>query len=467
MKKITLTTTLTLTSALIFGQQKKPNIVVFIADDLGWEELGAYGNPVIKTPNIDKLAKEGTRFNNFYLCASSSSPSRSCMLSGLYPHNTGAMNLHEDMSPKVLLFPELLKESGYYTMLIGKSHGTNNKQVISKFDKSVLADWSKPWTMGDMWIDALENRPKDKPFFMWAASIDPHRPFKQGDYANPQDPAKVIVPPYIPDIPEIREELADYYNEISRFDEHVGRVVEKLRADNELENTIILILSDNGRPFFQSKTRVNVQGLKSAFIVYYPPMVKAGTQTDGIASAVDIAPTVLEIAGIKKPHGMQGISMVQMLKNNEVEVRQFAFGEHNWHVYKAFERVVISKDYLYIKNWLPELSNPPVNETLRMPAYKKVYEMWQKGELKKEFTDCFIAPRPYQELFDVKNDIHCMKNIAGLKLKKKILDKMNLALEVWQESTGDVFPGSDKLKQDTMDRLTGESFSNKKNNVHE
>lgn len=458
MNKFAFTSTMALASGLLFAQDKRPNIVIFIADDLGWEELGAYGNPVVKTPNIDRLASEGTRFNNFFLAASSSSPSRSSILSGLYPHNTGAMNLHEDMSPDVLLFPELLKRSGYYTMLIGKSHGTNHPEVKKKFDKLVLADWSKPWTMGDLWIDALDKRPKDKPFFMWAASIDPHRPFNQGTYKYPQDPDKVIVPPYIPDIPEIREELAGYYDEISRFDEHVGRVIDKLKEDNLLNNTLIIVMSDNGRPFFQSKTRVNVQGLKSAFIVYYPPLVKAGSQTNGLASAVDIAPTILDLTGIKKPHGMQGKSMVPMLKNNETEIRRFAFGEHNWHVFMGFERVAISKEYVYIRNWIPELPIPPVAETLRMPAYKKILEMYQNKQLEEKYTDCFIAPRPSEELFALPKDIHCMKNLASSKKYQKMKEEMRNALNVWQESTGDFFPGKDALKQDRNDRVTGEEL---------
>ncbi len=185
--------------------QSLPNIIVFIADDLGWEDTSPYGNPVVRTPNIARLAAEGMRFDNFYLTASSCSPSRSSILSGLYPHNTGAMNLHENLSPEVELFPTLLSAAGYYTMLVGKSHGTNHPEVQQKFDVLHKADWSKPWTMGNMWLSALEVRPKDQPFFLWAASIDPHRPYKQGQYAYHHKPEEVILPPYYPDIPEIRE----------------------------------------------------------------------------------------------------------------------------------------------------------------------------------------------------------------------------------------------------------------------
>lgn len=438
--------------------QEKPNIVVFIADDLGWEELGAYGNPVVKTPNIDKLAQSGIKFNNYFLCASSSSPSRSCMFSGLYPHSAGAENLHDDLSPKTIIFPELLKENGYYTMLIGKSHGTNKPGVRKKFDKMVQAQWEKPWTMGDMWVQAIEERPKNQPFFMWCASIDPHRPYKQGEFTDPHDPKEVIVPPYMPDIPEMREELADYYDEISRFDEHIGMVVEKLEKEGLLNNTFIIVMTDNGRPFPQSKTRVNVQGLKSPLIICYPSLIEGGTQTNSLASAIDLAPTILDIAGIEKPGVMQGYSMMSLLNNPDSEIRKYAFGEHNWHIFMGYERVAITKDYVFIKNWLSDLPNPSVVETMFMPAYQKMYEMWKSGKLAEQYTDCFIAPRSAEELFDIKKDIHCTNNLIDNQELQSVVGKMRIVLETWQESTGDAFPGRENLKQDTSDRYTGKEF---------
>lgn len=459
MKKIPVISGLIGATALcqtVQAEENKPNIVVFIADDLGWEEIGAYGNPVVKTPNIDNLAQNGLKFNNFYLCASSSSPSRSNILSGLYPHSTGAMNLNDNMSPDILLFPELLKSAGYYTMLIGKSHGTNNANVKKKFDKTVGPDNDKPWTMGDKWIDALNERPKDKPFFLWGASIDPHRPYKQGTFANPHDPAEVIVPPYLPDIPEMRQELADYYDEISRFDEHIGMVVDKLEKENLLDNTIIMVLTDNGRPFPQSKTRMNVQGLKSPLIIHYPSKISSGKEIDGLASAVDIAPTILDMVDIQVPQVMQGVSMVPLFTDPNVEIRQYAYGEHNWHTYMAFERVIISKDYVFIKNWLPDLPNPAVIESQNQPAYRKMYEMWKNGQLTKQYSDCFIAPRPAEEFFSIKDDIHCINNLADDAGLSSEISKLRSALTLWQRTTTDIFPGRDKLKQDDSQRLTNE-----------
>lgn len=200
--------------------------------------------------------------------------------------------------------------------------------------------------MGDLWVEALRQRPKDKPFFMFAASLDPHRPYKQGAYDNPYRPSEVIIPPYLPDSPEMREDIADYYNEVTRFDTHVGAVLNLLREEKELTNTLIIVMTDNGRPFAQCKTRVNTQGIKSPFIVFYPHIVRKGGVTSSLASAVDIAPTLLEIADAKRSPGLQGISLLPILNNPDTEVREFAFAEHNWHAFKAYERAVITKEFI-------------------------------------------------------------------------------------------------------------------------
>lgn len=424
----------------------KPNILIFIADDLGWEEVGAYGHPVVKTPNIDWLARNGLRFDNFFLTASSSSPSRSSILTGMYPSSTRAQNLHDKLPPQAVLFSDCLRESGYYTMLVGKNHGTNSPEIEKRF--SYLKSVGKPWKMGELWKEALRQRPQDKPFFMFAASLDPHRPYKQGTYEKTYEPSEVVIPPYLPDSPEMREDMADYYDEVTRFDTHIGEVLEVLREEKELDNTIIIVMTDNGRPFAQCKTRVNVQGVKSPFIVFHPNLVQKGSATKSLASAVDIAPTLLEIAGVRLSPGLQGISLLPILKNKDIEVRKYAFAEHNWHAFKAYERAVITKDLLYIKNWLPHLSNPVVGDAMRTSAYALMLEDFEKGKLAEVYQDCFIAPRSGEELYEIKKDIHCLKNVAGKKNMQEDLSRLRLILEIWQESVGDIFPGEELLKRD-------------------
>lgn len=188
MKKNLHRTALLLSIGLPYGMHAgeipdKPNILIFIADDLGWEEVGAYGHPVVRTPNIDSLALNGLRFDNFFLTASSSSPSRASIFTGMYPSSTRAQNLHDKLPSEATLFTDCLQKNGYYTMLVGKNHGTNSPEIEKRFD--YLKSVGKPWKMGDLWVEALRQRPKDKPFFMFAASLDPHRPYKQGAYDNP------------------------------------------------------------------------------------------------------------------------------------------------------------------------------------------------------------------------------------------------------------------------------------------
>ena len=435
---------------------KSPNIVVFIADDLGWEDSAPYGNPVVRTPNLSRIATEGMRFDNFFLTASSCSPSRSSILSGRYPHNTGAMNLHENMAPSVQLFPELLQDVGYYSMLVGKSHGTNLPAVKKKFDWLDMVDWSKPWTMGEMWLEALAKRPKDKPFFLWAASIDPHRPYNQGTYAYHHKPEEVILPPYYPDIPEMRKELAEYYDEISRFDQHVGLVLEALEKSGELDNTIIVVMTDNGRPFPQAKTRVNAPGVKSPLLIRYPPLVKKGSHSASLLSAIDLAPTLLEMAGAKPLTDGQGVPFTKLFSDPAAQIRPVAFAEHNWHGYRAFERAVITPKYLYIKNWLPDLRATPPGDPGREPAYQRMWQLYEADSLDAAFSDTFITPRDSTELFDLTQDIHTMHTLIHNPKYKQEAVRLDKMLADWMKKTGDFFPGRDKLKPDESDRRTGQ-----------
>lgn len=447
-----------LAGGLFSAVPDRPNIVVIIADDLGWEECSPYGHPVVRTPNLQRLAAEGMRFDRFFLTASSCSPSRSSIFSGRYPHSTGTKDLHVDLSPDVPIFVEPLRAAGYHTMLVGKSHGTNHPMVRKKFDHLDLVDWSRPWTMGDMWERALRERPRDRPFLLWAASIDPHRPFRQGVFERPYTPEEVVVPPYYPDIAEVRADLADYYNEITRLDDHIGRVLRLLETEGILDETLIVFLTDNGRAFPHAKTRVNVPGLKSPLLVRYPGLVPGGTVTGALASAVDLAPTLLALAHAAPLPQTDGVSLVPVLRDPQVEVRTVAFAEHNWHSFRAFERAVITTDALYIRNWLPELSLPPPGEVVPTPAYQAMWALYEAGKLTPVQSDSFIAPRPAEELFWWTLDPHCVDNRAADPASTARLAVLREQLREWQRQTGDAFPGLGKLRGDDTDRRTGESF---------
>ena len=228
------------------AQGAAPNFVILIADDLGWNDLGAYGNRQVHTPNIDRLAASGLRFDNAFLTTSSCSASRASILTGKYPHSNGLVHLHQPLSPKETTLGLLLREGGYHTEAVGK-WGLGG-EVKGQFSSNIE---EKTGSSTERWIERLKRRPKDTPFFFWLASRDPHPPHRPDkdsvDYRY--DPDKLEIPAGLVNGPGTRREFAQYYREITRFDRDVGLVVAELEAQGVLDNTLLIVMSDNGRPF--------------------------------------------------------------------------------------------------------------------------------------------------------------------------------------------------------------------------
>ena len=287
----------------------RPNIVFIIADDLAWDDLGCTGNPGVRTPNLDRLAKGGMRFTNAYLTISSCSPSRASIITSTYPHQTDAEQLHWPLPADRLTFVELLKASGYWTAAAGKWHLGN--AVKDRFDEVREADVSGfqlptgeaakagkivQKAVGDarsgcdQWVPVLKARPTDKPFFLWLAALDPHRDYDEGILEHPHKPGDVRLPPYVADTPGSRRDYALYYDEITRLDRFVGDVMAELKEQNVADNTFVLFISDNGRPFPRDKTTLYDSGIKTPFIVHWPGRVGAGSRCNSLLSSVDIAP---------------------------------------------------------------------------------------------------------------------------------------------------------------------------------
>ena len=191
------------------AESTRPNIIFFIADDVSQEDFGCYGHPSIKTPNIDALASKGMRFDNAYLTISSCSPSRCSIITGRYPHNTGAPELHVKLPDSQIRFPELLREAGYHTVLSGKNHMFKNKDRA--FDK--ITGGGGPSGSED-WLKHLKDRPKEKPFFFWFAAYDAHRGWAKTKVAPSYGSEEMVIPPYMVDTAVTREDLASYYHEV-------------------------------------------------------------------------------------------------------------------------------------------------------------------------------------------------------------------------------------------------------------
>lgn len=441
-----------------FKAGEKPNFVFIIADDVGWNDIGCYGNSVVKTPNIDRLSREGVQFSNAFLTASSSSPSRCSIISGKYPHSNGAAELHSPLPSDEIPFPLLLKENNYYTAHAGKWH--MGKPATRAFDRYTDDNGYKNGNGGENnWVRFLNERPREKPFFFWFASHDAHRPWGADTSEITHDPQAIKVPLFFADTPETRQDIASYYNEISRLDYFVGKVRQELEQQGVLDNTVIIFMSDNGSPFPRCKTRVYDSGMKTPLIVFWPEGLKGkGVKSESLVSSIDIAPTILDLAGIDPPPGYQGKSFAAVFENPSHEINTMVFSEHNWHDYEAHERMVRTKDFLYLLNSRPDLTNCGPADSKTSPTQHSLNKVRDEGKLTPAQADIFIAPRPSEELFDVRNDPNQLLNLATLPGYRKELKKMRRLLKSWRSGTGDTTP--DNLTPDWYDRETGKPLGN-------
>jgi N-sulfoglucosamine sulfohydrolase len=437
--------------------QQRPNIILIIADDVSWDDIGCYGNTAIRTPNLDRMAAEGIRFTNVFVTSSSCSPSRSSIITGRYPHNTGAAELHTPLPAHLTYFPELLKRSGYYTAQLGKWHEGPN--TMRAYD-TLIAGGENGIGGEDHWMSLLKSRPKDKPFFFWLAPFDAHRGWQENKETSPHNPSDVIAPPTLVDTKETRADLAAYYNEIERLDSYIGVLEKELQSQGIADNTVLIFMADNGRPFPGSKTRLYDRGVKTPFIIKWPKGVRQpGSVCNSLISAVDIAPTILNIADAPTAESMQGKSFGKLLNSPSKKFRNYVFTEHNWHDYEAYERGVRTSKYLYIVNGRPALANQGPLDAVNSPSFKALLKAKSEGTLTGMQRDLFVAPRPAEEFFNVEEDPLQQWNMIWNSKYAAEVSKLRNVLETWQEETGDSCPA--ELTHDWYGRLNGETLEDK------
>ncbi|MBC6999627.1 sulfatase [Cytophaga sp. FL35] len=437
-----------------YSQSKvKPNIIVFMADDVSYNDLGCYGNSFVKTPNIDGLAKKGIRFDNAILTTSSCSPSRISILTGRYPHNTGAAELHTEPKKDFSSIASELQKKGYYTGQAGKWH--MGKLLRQGFD-SIYDENVQNGDGGEaMWMPTIKQRDKNKPFFFWFAAFDAHRPWGQNRFSKTHKIQDVEVPSTLVDDKETREDLTHYYNEIARFDAYIGKVVATLKAEGEYENTLILIMADNGRPFPRDKTRMYDSGIKTPFIAHWSGRLKEGISTS-LVSAVDVAPTLLDVCEVETPRSFQGKSFKKLFKDPNLEFRKYAFAEHNWHDHEAHERMVRTKDFLYVLNFRPQFPNQGPADALNSTSFKSLQRSRANGNLTAEQNDVFLQPRPMEELFELSMDEHQYYNLSGKNEFEETRRTLKKVLENWMLETADSVP--DDLTKDWYTRDSGKKM---------
>lgn len=458
MFRTLLSLALTLTLALPVHAAHK-NVVLLIADDLGMQ-VGCYGDTIAKTPHIDALAKSGTRFTHGFASVSSCSPSRATILTGLPTHACGQYGLahathNQHTFRTVKGLPALLAPAGYRSGVIAKLHVQPKESY--PFDVEVQNAGRNPVQIAEQAKKFIADT-AEKPFFLLVGFTDPHRAAKgfaneaqypAGVPATKFDPKGLPVPYHLPDQPEVRAELAEYYQSVSRLDDGVGRVLKVLEEAKKLDDTLVIFLSDNGIPFPGAKTTLYDAGLHLPLIVRKPGQ-KAGVVNSAMVSWTDIAATVLDWCGVKpEPAGkkavaMAGKSFLPVLEEEKPAGWDTVFASHQFHEVTMYYpmRAVRTREYKYVLN----LSHP-----LEYPSASDLWDSdtWQ-GVLKRKDTmmgsrsvKSFLS-RPKEELYAIKDDPNELENLAADPAHARTLGDLRAKLAAWRDKTADPWLIKDK-----------------------
>ena len=435
----------------------RPNIILFVADDHGTDAIGAYGNSVIKTPNLDKLAAEGVRFNNAYCTSASCAASRSVILTGQYGHATGSYGHvhdyhHFSTYDGIRSLPVLLEEEGYATARIGKYHVA--PESVYHFEQELKADPRSTVAMAEECKDVLAS---DKPFFLYFCTDDPHRASSTdpGRWDAPNsfgnkvdgypgvetityDPSEVIVPDFLPDTKESREEIAQYYQSVSRIDQGFGKLMQMLQESGKADNTIVIYISDNGMAFPGAKTTLYEPGMKLPCIIKDPFAKLKNTTSDVMISWVDLTPTILDMAQVEtKDNLFHGRSFKEVLNEKEPEGWDQIYASHTFHEITMYYpmRVIRDKNYKLIRNIAWRLEYPFASDLWAASTWQEVHRNQKEFYGKRKVQDYLF--RPEFELFDLEKDPDETVNLANDHNYKEVMDEMIKKMKDFQIKTRD------------------------------
>jgi N-sulfoglucosamine sulfohydrolase len=405
----------------------------------------------MSTPTLDALAAEGMRFDRAFTAAPQCVPSRAAMMTGRSPVAVRMGRFNTPMPPDVRSLPEYLRELGYYTGVCGRYFhldGVAKAGELTRaiYEKHGLKTWAKRVDFLDTsaqtqtplrFQEFLNQVPKGKPWFFWINFSDPHHVWDAK--AGNVDPKKVSVPPYLPDLPGVREDLALYCGEIERLDGLVARNLEVLKKSGFEDNTLVVFMGDNGMAFPHGKGSLYDPGLHVPLIARWPGRAKRGA-TQALISGEDIAPTFLEAAGGRIPAEMTGRSFLGLITGGRYEPRKYIFGARLHHGNSPFtentrastfdlSRCVRSDRWKLIYNCTPHMEYQPV-DSARDPSWQQILAAHNAGQLKPEHERAYFQkPRPVLELFDLQNDPGELNNLAGKPEVKAVQEELMAALQ--------------------------------------
>ena len=466
----------------------RPNIILFVTDDQS-PIAGCYGNRVIQTPHLDALARDSTTFTHAFATTASCSASRSVILTGLHNHfngqygHTHAFHKFESFaSMRAFALPQLMSQAGYRTVQIGKLHVA--PESVFHFDQYLKGDTRNAKQMAEICKPVFEEKSK-QPFFLYFATSDPHRgggrdqtfpgkhkPDLFGNRPNKRshkgieevfyDPEKVIVPGFLPDTPESRAEIAQYYQSCSRIDQGLGHLISLLREFGQWDNTVLIFTADHGMAFPGAKTTVYEAGLRVPFIVRDPSAPNIGVTSDAMLSHADITPTILDYAGAldhkknapkeplkveplgvgenagKVPKKYHGRSWRGLVGRPEIKGWDQISASHTFHEIQMYYpmRVIRDRNFKLIWNIAYRQPYPFASDLWAAATWQAQWEKGKDAKYGKRTVDSYIN-RPAFELFDIASDPNESRNLADDPAYSETLKKYQDLLKAEQKRTGD------------------------------
>jgi len=416
--------------------QPAVNFVFILADDCTHWDIGCYGSPDSKTPNIDKLATEGIKFTRCYQAAPMCSPTRHNIYTGLAPVKTGAYPNHTMVYDGVKCVAQYLQPLGYRVALSGKTH--INPKTIFSFEY-LGKDKNPDFQLVDEFLADVKT--KNQPFALYLTSNEPHGPYDKGD-PSMFDPEKITLPPHYVDTKETRKTFCKYLAEINYLDGQVGEALDLLEKHGFTENTLVIFASEQGNSFPFAKWTLYEAGVKSALIARLPGIIKPGTVSNSMMEYADILPTFIDLAGGENP-GLDGKSLVPVFQNPNYKIKDYSFsiqttkGINNGSDYYGI-RAVVDQNYRYIWNLTPEAEflNAVNNKENPGGYWKSWLEKAESDERAASLISKY-SKRPMEELYDIQNDKWCENNLADHPKYAGIKAELRLKLLDWMEECGD------------------------------
>lgn len=415
----------------------RPNIVMVLSDDHTITDTGCYGSKAVKTPHIDRLAREGMLFRNAFAATAMCVPSRATLYSGLYPMRHGAWPNHSRVHDGIRSLPHYLKPLGYRVAVAGKTHFRPREC----FPFEILCPAGEVTDLRLSAVDKFLGGLDGKPCCLFVCTSDPHVPWpEEGEY----DPKQVGLPPYLIDTPSTRKWMARYYSEVSRADRLVGAVDTLLKKHKLADNTLFIYSSDQGGQWPYAKWNLYDASINVPFVARWPGTLRPGSTSDALVGFVDVAPTWIELAGGKPPRGLDGKSFASLLLGRTAEHRDaiFATSSCDGTMNQYPIRAIRTRTHKYILNLAPDREHDShITKSPNLNAAGLEYMPEWREAAKRDPQAARVLGgylrRPAEELYDIRSDPFERKNLAGDPEHRALLESLRARVKAWMKQQGD------------------------------